>query len=179
MGEPLYLDKPGFNGAHIPTYPNINPGGEGVTFTTNTAEITIELAPFIKPIIEYVSIADTTITNVNRLYVTIIGSDGSYIQTLESPVGSTVVTGFPDTPLPANSILLITFKTQDEKPPHSVTISIIACFHPELTTTMPSHPTTRGRLLPTLILSIDSNIHLRIHFRSLRISLIINVLNYQ
>ncbi|CAF2003035.1 unnamed protein product [Rotaria magnacalcarata] len=146
MDKPQYLLEPVLNGAHSPRSPNISPNGEGVTFTSQTAEIEIELAPFIAPIIEYLSIANTTITNVNRLYITIIASNGSTIRTLDSSVGSTVVTGFPDTPLPVNSTLLITFDTNDQKPPSAVTLSILACFHPELSTTVISttsgHPTT-------------------------------------
>jgi hypothetical protein len=134
MNQPQYLSTPEFNGAHVPTTPNINPGGEGVTFTSKTASIAIEFAPSITPIVEYLSIADKTITNVNQISVTIIGSNGATIEILNSPVGNTVLTGFPDTPLPASSTLFITFQTSDQAPPQNVTLSIIACFHPELTT---------------------------------------------
>ncbi|CAF3782253.1 unnamed protein product, partial [Rotaria sordida] len=138
MGQPQYLSTPIINGAHFPSSPNINPGGEGVTFTSTTAEIAIELAPSITPIVEYVSIADEKITNVKRVSVTILASNGSTIQTIDSPPGSTVVTGFPDTPLPADSTLLIAFQAVDKAPPRSITLSIIACFHPELTRTATS-----------------------------------------
>ncbi|CAF2802982.1 unnamed protein product [Rotaria sp. Silwood2] len=143
MGQPQYLSTPVINGAHVPSLPNINPGGEGVTFTSETAEIAIELSPSISPIIEYVSIADKTITNVNQISVTIIAFNGSIIQAIHSPIDHTVVTGFPDTPLPAGSTLLIKFQTTDQGPPSSVTLSIIACFHPEIitraTSTTPSY----------------------------------------
>ena len=135
MGQPQYLSSPQFNGAHIPTTPNINPGGEGVSFTSTTSSIAIDFAPSITPIVEYVSIANPTITNVNQLSITIIASNGSIIETLSSLSGSTVVTGFPDTPLLAGSTFLITFQAIDQAPPKNVTLSIIACFHPELTST--------------------------------------------
>lgn len=138
MGKPQYLSEPDINGEHTSIWPDINPGGAGVTFTSATAIIAIDLASSITPIIEYVSIANKTITNVNQLFVTVIASDGSIIQTIDSPVDNTVVTGFPDSPLPLNSTLLIMFETSDHKPPHHVTLSIIACFHPELATTVPS-----------------------------------------
>ncbi|CAF3426792.1 unnamed protein product [Rotaria socialis] len=144
MDKPQYLLEPVLNGAHFPRSPNISPNGEGVTFTSQTAEIAIELAPFITPIIEYLSIANTTITNVDQLYVTIIASSGSTIRTLNSSVGNTVVTGFPDIPLPVGSTLLITFGTNDQKPPSAVTLSIQACFHPELITTTSGYSTTRS-----------------------------------
>ena len=133
MNRPQYLSKPTISGSHTPSTPNINPGGQGVTFNTDNGYISIAIAPGITPIIEYVSIANTSITNVNRVYVTIISSSVNLL--LDSTVNHTVVTGFPDTPLPVNSTLIIVFETYDGKPPHNVTLSIIACFHPELTTT--------------------------------------------
>ena len=142
MGQPQYISTPGFNGAHVPSTPNINPGAEGVTFLSKTSTIIIDLAPSITPIVEYVSIANTTITNVKRVFVTILDSKGSTIEKLSSPEDSTVVTGFPTSPLPANSTLLITFATNDSQPPYNVTISIIACFHPEMSVTTVS--TTAG-----------------------------------
>ncbi|CAF3395337.1 unnamed protein product [Rotaria sp. Silwood1] len=147
MGEPQYLLTPEINGVHTPSSPNINPGGEGVTFMSDTAEIAIELSPSITPIVEYVSIADKNITNVYQVSVTIIASNGSVIQAIASPIDNPIVTGFPDTPLPVNSTLLITFQTSDKAPPRSVTLSIIACFHPELITratlTTPSYLATQ------------------------------------
>jgi hypothetical protein len=150
MNGTLYLSTPVFNGAYFPSNPNINPGGEGVTFISTNASIAIDLGLSITPIVESVSIANKIITNVNQLHVIIIASNGSVIQTLNSSVGNTVVTGFPITPLPANSTLLITFETLGGNPPHSITLSIIACFHPELTTTGVSttqvYSTTQSRL---------------------------------
>jgi len=152
MNQPLYLSTPEFNGAHIPSTPNINPGGEGVTFTSGTASIAISLAASITPIVEYVSIANQTITNVIQISVTTIASNGSIIgKPLYSPVANTVVTGFPNTPLPINSTLLVTFLTSNFKPPYNVTLSIIACFHPELTTTIvsttPAYSSSQSRII--------------------------------
>jgi hypothetical protein len=148
MGQPQYLSTPELNGEHTPAKPNINPNGEGVTFNSTTCSISIELAPSITPIIEYLSIANVNITNVNQVYVTILASNGKIIKTINSPIGSTVVTGFPDTALSTKSTLVISFKTSDGKPPYNVTLSIIACFHPELSTTVvsttPGYSTTQG-----------------------------------
>lgn len=151
MDQPLYLSAPEYNGAHIPSTPNINPGGEGVTFLTQTAIISISLGPSITPIVEYVSIANTTITNVNQIFVIILASDGTPIgNPLQSPIDNPVVTGFPTEPLPVNSTLLITFATPDKSLPYNITLSIIACFHPELTTVPVSvtsaYPTTQSRM---------------------------------
>ena len=135
MGKPQYLNEPDINGQHSPSTPNINPGGEGVTFQNNIHSIEIAIAAGLTPIIEYVSIANSSISNVNRINVTIITSSPPYTQTFTSYPGETVVTGFPTIPLPSPSSLLINFETSDDKPPRYVTISIIACFHPELPTT--------------------------------------------
>lgn len=135
MGQPQYVLNPVFNGLYEPITPNINPGGKGVTFLSNGGSIEIEFNPLITPIVEYVSIANKTITNVNQLSVIIIALNGSVISTLDSPVGVTVITGFPIIPLPAGSTLYFTFQTSNQMPPQNVTLSIIACFHPELTTT--------------------------------------------
>ncbi len=149
MGQPQYLSQPVLNGLYEPTIPNINPGGEGVTFLDNNASIEIEFNPSITPIVEYVSIANPSITNVNQVSVTIIASNGSIIETLNSLVGNNFVSGFPLTPLPASSTLYITFQTSDQAPPQNVTISIIACFNAELITTgvstTPGYSTTGGR----------------------------------
>lgn len=134
MGQPLYLSEPEFNGSHRPSIPNINPGGEGVTFTSTVSVIAISIAPSIRPIIEYVSIANPKITNVNRLFVSVIGPDGFSLQSLKSPAGKTVVTGFSSTPLPENTTLLISFQTVGGVAPANITLSVIACFEPLVTT---------------------------------------------
>jgi hypothetical protein len=145
MNQPQYLSTPVINGEHTPITPNINPGGEGVTFTSDNASIAIDFAPSITPIIEYVSIADQAITNVNQITVTVIASDNSGDITLSSHFGNTVVTGFPTKPLPVSSTLFITFGTSNKKPPYGVTISIIACFYPVSTSTS-AYSTTHSKL---------------------------------
>lgn len=135
MNEPQYLSTPIINGEHTPKRPNINPGGDGVSFSSTQASIAIDIAPSITPIIEYVSIANKEITNVVRLTVAVITPDGPSDITLSSPKGDTTVVGFPTKPLPANSTLFITFETVDGKAPFGITLSIVGCFHPELTTT--------------------------------------------
>jgi hypothetical protein len=136
MGKSQYLDAPEINGQHFPSTPNCNPGGEGVTFQTSIHLIEIAIAAGLTPILEYLSIANPSISNVNQVNVTIMASSPPYTQTFTSKPKETVVTGFPTIPLPVNSILVINFGTSDGKPPRNVTISVIACFHPELPTTV-------------------------------------------
>jgi hypothetical protein len=133
-----YIPKPEYNGSHTPSKPNIHSEGEGVTFTSKTSLISIEIAPSITPIIEYISVPNKAITNVNRLIVTIVGSDGSNLGTLKSELNSTIVSGFPITPLPENTTLLITFNTKDGTFPRNVTISVLACYHPSVSPTATS-----------------------------------------
>lgn len=146
MNQPQYLSIPEVNGEHTPATPNINPSGEGVTFTSDNASIAIDFAPSVTPIIEYVSIANQAITNVKRITATVIVSDNSGDITLSSPVDNTVVTGFPTSPLPANSTLFITFETSNKKPPYGVTISVIACFYLGPTSTS-TYSTTKSKLI--------------------------------
>ena len=78
MGNSQYLDAPEINGQHFPSTPNINPGGEGVTFVTNIHVIEIAIAAGLTPIIEYISIANSRVSNVNQLNVTFITSFPPY-----------------------------------------------------------------------------------------------------
>ena len=132
MNNTQYLLEPEINGAHKPSSPNIKPGGQGVTFLTDNGYIAITIAPGVTPIVEYISIANTTITNVIQVTVAIVGQSSNAI--LNSPAGSTVVTGFPTTPLPENTTFIIAFKTATRQYPANVTLSIVACFHLALTT---------------------------------------------
>lgn len=132
MNNTQYLLEPEINGLHKPATPNIKPGGQGVTFLSDKGYIAITVAPGIRPIVEYISIANTTITNVNKLTVVIVGQSSSTV--LTSPFNSAIVTGFPDTPLPYNTTFLITFETNNKQYPYNVTLSLVACFNPGLTT---------------------------------------------
>ena len=145
MGQPQYLSKPEIRGEYTPATANINPGSDGVTFTSDNASIAIDFALSIAPIVESVSIANQAITNVNRVTVTVIVSDNSSHITISSPIGSTVVTGFPTSPLPAGSTLFITFETSNQKPPYGVTLSVVACYYPVPTGTS-TYTTTIGNL---------------------------------
>ena len=147
MSQPQYLSKPEINGEHTPAVANINPGGDGVTFTSDNASIAIDFAPSITPIIQYVSIANQAITNVNQITVTVIVSDNSGDITISSPIGNPVVTGFPTSPLPAGSTLFITFGTSNKKPPYGVTLSVIACFYPAPTGTSTTGNVTNAKYL--------------------------------
>ncbi|CAF3556554.1 unnamed protein product [Adineta steineri] len=118
------------NGLDSSPLPNINPGGSGVTFLTNDGTTEILFYEKIAPIIITISIANTAITNVIQVFVIIIQPGTSNHLYLSSPINSTVVNGFPKTPLSPGSTLLISFKTSDGKPPKKVTLSIIACFNP-------------------------------------------------
>ena len=148
MDKSQQLTTSVINGEHTPKTPNINPGGEGVSFSSTQASIAIDIVSLIPPIIEYVSIANKTITNVVRLIVSVITPDGLSDMTLSSPDGDTTVVGFPTKPLPANSTLFITFETLNGKAPFGITLSVLGCFHPKLTTiggsTVTTYSSTQG-----------------------------------
>lgn len=152
MGNPAYFYTPEFNGVSNPHPANVFPGGVGVTFTSTTNMISIEVKPSNHPIIEYVSIADPTITNVNKITVSILRPDGSNLLTVSSLPGSLNVTGFPNTPLQPGSTIILTFETADGRPAQNVTISILGCFHPEKvtksTTSTTSAPKSRSTTTP-------------------------------
>ena len=167
MSRPQYFSTIEINGAHIPTTPNLSHGGEGVTFKSKNVSIEIEFASSIIPTIEYVSIADNKITNINQLFITIIDFGGSIIGTFNSPVNNTVVTGFPDTPLPKRSTLLISFLTRDQAPPRNVTLSIIACYSSPSSTTQSkldrNYEKCRINLFITVINQMQFNIATQHH----------------
>ncbi len=161
MNNSQSLSGATLTGAPTGTSPsNLNPGSPGVTFNQPNASITIPFAPGITPILVEVSIPNTN-TNVNQTHVIITAPNGTIIANQVSPPGSNVVTGFPVTPLPANSTVTITFQTNNGQPPANVTISEIACYTPSSTTTIVTSgtapPTVTGST-PTFTISSSTSV---------------------
>src|SRR5690606_17782429 len=78
--------------------------------------------------------------------------NGTVIVKETSPSDTNTVTKFPVEPLPENSTIIITFKTDDNNPPENVTISVIACYTPSTATTI----VTSGTVPPSVTGSVPT-----------------------
>ena len=137
MDKPQYINNVTFTGVSSPppTPSDINPGSPGVDFITSNPSIIIPLQPGIKPILAEVSVPNTN-TNVNQITVIVTSPNGRVIvnETSTTTIPNTV-NQFPVTPFPEDSTITIIVRTPNNEAPQNVTISVIACYTPSITTT--------------------------------------------
>ena len=142
MTNQQYITDVKLTGAYPATKPSdLTPGSPGVTFKEPNPTVSIPFPPGITPIVVGISVPSTD-TNVKEIRVVITASDGTVIVDQVSPAGTNKVTDLPKAPLPENSIVTITFVTNNNQPPENVTISAIACYTPSAATTIVTSGTT-------------------------------------
>ncbi|CAF4345027.1 unnamed protein product, partial [Rotaria magnacalcarata] len=136
MTNPQYLDSPQITGAQLGTSPSsLNPGSPGVNFKEPAGMVLIPIAAGISPILTKISIPNQQ-TNVIQITVTVITSTGDTPVNLVSSQPINTVDSFPITPIPAGSLIMITFVTAGNQPPENVTLSVIGCYEPSTATTI-------------------------------------------
>jgi hypothetical protein len=146
MSNSQFITNATINGAQPSTSPTqLNPGSSGVDFIQTNGSIIIPFVPGVTPIVAEVSVPNTD-TNVNQIRVVITTPNGTNIVDQVSPSGTNQIKTFPLEPLPENSLITITFETNNGKPAENVTISVIACYTPSTATTI----VTSGTSPPTV-----------------------------
>jgi len=164
MSNSQFINNATINGAQPLTSPTqLNPGSSGVDFIQKNGSIIIPFVPGVTPIVAEVSVPNTD-TNVNQIRVVITAPNGTNIVDQVSSSGTNQVKTFPLEPLPENSSITITFKTNNGNPPENVTISVIACYTPSTATTIVTSgtvpPTVTGSTPTLTISSITSGVTL-------------------
>ena len=151
MGDRTCISNPTYTGQiGKPTDQDLAPKGLGVDFAKLNGSIQAKFAHGVTPIITQVTVPPIN-TNVIRILVTITSPAGNILFGPQNSTSGTSVTNFPVTPYPEDSILTVTFGTNDNQPPENVTLSVIACYTPSTAATVVSTGTPAGTPTATTV----------------------------